>query len=237
MNQNNLKEASFFPSQLIVVYNNGEEYYMEAATIGKQNKPGPFEPMKVEAFTEIAAALSKKHIVEFNSQEALPENILYNCQVPGRMNIIWYLLRPTRKIIFAKGITNKAKKITLKNETMKLPSIIFQYKNNGLSIYCFKENKRPDSTTKLFMAPFMNTSTEGSICLGNAQINRDTRSLSTFIRGCEHAFFDSQFTHTSGNVTKRDYITVIQEAIKKKEFPLKDLIQTHKTLNTLLSNR
>jgi PRTRC genetic system protein B len=226
-----MAEDPFIPQMAIVVYSDGKDNYLEQHTIEfNRKKPifGPGKPLLEDTISTIMGTISKDLIQHHDNVEVIPENILLNCQIPGKMNIIWYLLKPKRKLLFRNVFVFNTEK------PVQLPNLLFQWHQRTLFIYAFKENKLPGFNTKFFKGPFPNTSTNGSVCLGSAVVNTETKSLKTFISSAENAFFNSEFNHGgTGNVTG-SFNAVWEETYKTGIFDPKSLISTDIDLNNLL---
>jgi hypothetical protein len=109
----------FVPVQAIIVYKSAQDFYLEGHTINNTSRKGfHFEeghPLEEDTLMKIFAGLTTKKNQTFTKVEMLPKGILYNCQVPGNFNIIWYLMKPKRKLIFSKTLKLKDTEVTLPN--------------------------------------------------------------------------------------------------------------------------
>lgn len=75
-----------------------------------------------------------------------------------------------------------------------IPALIFACDGHSLQVWAHREETRPVRETALFRAPFFNTDSGGRVCWGNAR-----RPGSLEQASWEAAFFESYFTHGSGN--------------------------------------
>jgi PRTRC genetic system protein B len=219
----------FVPVQAIIVYKSAQDFYLEVHTINNTSRKGfHFEeghPLEEDTLMKIFAGLTTKKNQTFTKVELLPKGILYNCQVPGNFNIIWYLMKPKRKLIFSKTLK-------LKDTEVTLPNLIFQWDGEHLNVYCFLGNKPPNSATQLYRSPFKNTS-NGRVCLGNAEVNTKTNSLSELIKSAENAFLGSRFTHDGSDQSYYPNLSW-KEIIRTGVIPVKKLIRQGINLSSII---
>ncbi len=72
-----------------------------------------------------------------------------------------------------------------------------------LNIRALAENKRPDASTKLAVAPFWNLSDDGRVCTGTMR-RPDSASVAS-IPAWEGGFYESAFTHANvGRLTRHE---------------------------------
>ena len=75
--------------------------------------------------------------------------------------------------------------------------------NGELKIRALTENKRPDASTKLAVAPFWNLSDDGRVCTGTMR-RPDSASVAS-IPAWERGFYESAFTHANvGRLTRHE---------------------------------
>jgi len=227
-----IKKEPFTPRMALVVYGNGNNYYLETHTVDfKHKKPvfGPGFPLMEDTLGSIVGTISKDFVIHHDGFELLPYNILFNQQTPGRMNIIWYFEKPKKKLIFSSEMKMPKKEIII-------PNMVFQYANSVLSVFCYDKEGRPNAGTKMLHSPFPNVNIMGGVCLGSAHVDTKTTSLSTFMRSAEKAFFDSRFTHSSANI-KGSFRETWKMAYKAGEFPVDQLKESHYSLADLVARR
>jgi hypothetical protein len=109
-------------------------------------------------------------------------------------------------------------------------------KREQLYVFAYRSKRLP-ANTQLYSAPFFNVnSVSGSVCLGNAKLQKpETFNFENFIKYWEDKFFLSEFSQlTGGNPTKRNLTLVIknsadvfdhQELKPVKELHFKDLLK------------
>lgn len=103
------------------------------------------------------------------------------------------------------------------------------YRNESLKLHAFKEFKLKD--TKLFKAPFLNTS--GNVCLGSSEFDVETfyrGNASEITDSVIKSFFNSAFTHTGDkDAIHGNILTLSRELLTMTEFPL-DVLKPIKSL-------
>ena len=75
------------------------------------------------------------------------------------------------------------------------PNLLFvvNKKNNSMSVFATATSARPNEKTRLYQAPLMNISENGSICLGSAKLPKDLSQHN--IVAMENCIYDSNFSH------------------------------------------
>ncbi|MDD3887094.1 MAG: hypothetical protein PHI35_09495 [Victivallaceae bacterium] len=80
---------------------------------------------------------------------------------------------------------------------VKLWSLVFMLGKNGFRVYAVKGNERPDAKTKLYYAPFYNT-TQESVCWGSSARSSKSDPVAR-LRDDAETWLASPFTHPGGN--------------------------------------
>lgn len=217
------------PSYALISYSNGSytEYVESCEIKEKEGKYvlGPRQPATLETVQQIARTLKISEQAPELKKEIFPKKLLYFQQLFNGYRILWYRKSALTKLYFAK-------QTKLENCKVKLPGILFDYDCGSLKTYCFLGTSC-NINTKLYVAPFYNQSENGSVCLGSSKIVT-SNLLSTMIKNIEGAFLKSNFTHTSGSNVEGNMFQVWKQAIEDKVFPLDKLIETKKTIKTIL---
>src|SRR5271165_5023690 len=91
--------------------------------------------------------------------EVLPANILAKAD---RM-IVWWTPAQRRQMFYENSEGNAAE---LNGRTFPQPPLVWRVSNGELNVRALTENKRPDGSTKLAVAPFWNLSDDGRVCTG-----------------------------------------------------------------------
>jgi hypothetical protein len=108
-----------------------------------------------------------------------------------------------------------------------VPGLIWKY-TGSLNIWAYKEFKGEE--TELFKAPFMNTSLE--VCIGSSKIHTDSNGHFNVNQAKEKVvkgFFESAFSHVSGEPIKGNLHTLSEELLTMKSFPLSVLLPVNNT--------
>ena len=114
------------------------------------------------------------------------------------------------------------------------PGLVFIIGNGSWYVFAVKGNKRPTSSTPLYVAPYLNVWKGGRICTGNIETPKGELKFST--EAWEEAFFRSYFTHPNqhekGALTSyRGGIFSLWRALMKgRAFPTESLVRAGETL-------
>ena len=114
------------------------------------------------------------------------------------------------------------------------PGLVFIIGKGHWYVFAVKGNKRPTSSTPLYVAPYLNVWAGGHICTGNIETPKGGLKFST--EAWEEAFFRSYFTHP--NVHEKDALTKYRGGIfslwrslmKGRAFPTESLVRAGETL-------
>ena len=181
---------------------------------------GPAQPLTA-AFVESLV----RSLYGSSKAEVLPANVLAKSD---RM-IVWWSA-PCRRQMFYQNSEDKV--AALNGCTFLQPPLVWRAEGGDLMIRALLENKRPDPTTKLAVAPFWNLSDNGRVCTGSMR-RPDGSSVAT-IAEWECGFYESAFTHSNvGRLTrhKGGFEALRGElAGNRKPFPTKMLIALPQTL-------
>jgi PRTRC genetic system protein B len=157
--------------------------------------------------------------------EVLPTNILAKAD---RMIVWWTPMR--RYQMFYENSEGKAAE--LNGRIFPQPPIVWRVSNGELNLRALAENKRPDKTTKLAVAPFWNLSDDGRVCTGTMR-RPDSASVAA-IQAWERGFYESAFTHANvGRMTRHKggfeglWLGLVG---MRQRFPLETLIVLPQTL-------
>lgn len=124
--------------------------------------------------------------------------------------MMWYNKPQKRWIHYKDG------KKSHKNE-VKLPYLVFSLRGKSIYIHATKKNPK-NGKAKMYRAPFPNTSSNGSVCMGNVKIHFKSYEATEVIKYIEEEFFNSYFTH--GNSTRSNTFSLY----KKGAIPNSELI-------------
>lgn len=203
--------------------------FHDIADVGTTNRPNhqimPGTPVTANGLMETLGTLGEEYLFDV---ELFPEMLLSH----SPLHMLWW--RPAGK---ARVYFNCAE-LQKRSAIVPHPALLFAIKNRQWSVFALKESKRPTLETTLYHAPYFNVYDGGGICVGSAAVP-DKPSPSTIPRW-ESAFFDSEFTHVNGSISKtshpRGEYALWKELLDGKftTFPTKFLVPNHQTLGSLL---
>jgi PRTRC genetic system protein B len=160
-----------------------------------------------------------------SSTEVLSDNVL----AKGDRLIVWWT-QACRRRMFYENAEQKA--TALHGHIFPQPPLVWRVDDGGLKIRALRQNKRPDPSTTLAVAPFWNLSDDGRVCTGTMRCP-DSASVAS-LPGWERGFYESAFTHANvGRLTRHPggfEALWSQLRDKRKPFPMATLIQLPQTL-------
>jgi len=191
--------------------------------IDSKNAPpalGPAQPLTVAFIESLTRSLSGSV-----QAEVLPTNVLAKAD---RM-IVWWTPSRRRQMFYE---NSEGKGAELNGRVFPQPPLVWRVSNGELNIRALTENKRPDSSTKLAVAPFWNLSDDGRVCTGTMR-HPDSASAAS-IPAWERGFYESAFTHANvGRLTRHeggfDGLWSGRTG-KRQKFPVETLIVLPQTL-------
>ncbi len=186
-------------------------------------KLGAAKPLTLDFIESLVQSLGGYLDVEF-----LPENILAR----GQRTLAWWTPRQSRRMYFADRDGLKA----ISGSAFPQPALVWMTTGQSLAVRALKENKRPEASTKLCVAPYWNLYEGGSVCQGSMRSPK--KSTVASIRQWEARFFESEFTHGNvGRATrhKGGFEGLWKALAGKRTFPGDTLIQLPQTLEQFLT--
>jgi PRTRC genetic system protein B len=182
---------------------------------------GPAQPLTVAFIESLTRSLSGSV-----QAEVLPGNVLAKAD---RM-IVWWTPAQRCQMFYE---NSEGKAAELNGRIFPQPPLVWKVLNGELSIRALAENKRPDTSTKLAVAPFWNLSDDGRVCTGTMQ-RPDSASVAS-IPAWERGFYESAFTHANvGRLTRHEGgFDGLWSGLagKRSRFPLETLIALPQTLS------
>lgn len=182
-------------------------------------------PVTQEALRSMFGELQRRMTL---NTELIPENVL---SISGD-HMVWWLPACERSVFF------KTKELGERSAKTPHPPLMFAVVKGQWFVYALAKNERPRPETELHFAPYFNVFDSGAICTGSAQVPRGISASAT--AKWEEAFFDSQFTHISGEKKKathpRGEYALWKELLdgEHKTFPVQYLAPFGKTLQEFM---
>ena len=181
---------------------------------------GPAQPLTVAFIESLMRSLSGSV-----QAEVLSANVLAKAD---RM-IVWWTPTRRRQMFYE---NSEGKATELNGCIFPQPPLVWRVSNGELSIRALTENKRPDSSSKLSVAPFWNLSDDGRVCTGT--MRRPNSASVASIPAWESGFYESAFTHANvGRLTRHEGgFDGLWSGLTgtRQKFPLEALISLPQTL-------
>ena len=210
--------------EALLVYGDRQKSFVtrHEVTLQKDAPPalGPAQPLTVAFVDSLVRSLSGS-----SDAEVLPENIL----AKGDGMIAWWTPAQRRQMFYQ---NSEDKAAGLNGRVFPQPPLAWCVKDGDLAIRALTENRRPDATTRLAVAPFWNLSDNGRVCTGSMR-RPDSSNVSSTTEW-ERGFYESAFTHANvGRLTRHPggfEELWVSLAGKRRSFPRETLIVLPQTL-------
>jgi PRTRC genetic system protein B len=207
--------------------------YVESYDIGRNGKPINAHPLTLKEMTALSQVLQSAQEQQdsyLKSRGLLPASILYVNQQAGGY-AVWHSPAQEVSLFFIDGLQIPSGKYYV-------PAMLWKANAEHIQVFALKGKTKPNESTKLYHAPFLNLYQSGQVCMGtvNVDINQST-CLEDFMRKWQQYFFNSYFSHSiSGNSNTRTNTTDLWRSLagSGKPFPAEQLIPTGYTLKQLL---
>jgi PRTRC genetic system protein B len=215
--------------EALLVYGDRQKSFVTRhdITLQKDAPPtlGPAQPLTVSFVESLVRSLSGSCAAEL-----LPENIL----AKGDRMIAWWTPARRRQMFYQ---NSEGKVAELNGRVFSQPPLVWQVHSGDLMIRALTENKRPQSSTKLAVAPLWNLSDNGRVCTGS--MRRPDGATVSSVTDWERGFYESAFTHANvGRLTRHpEGFEGLWSGLagKRKRFPLDTLIALPQTLSQFVS--
>jgi PRTRC genetic system protein B len=216
------------PLNVLVVYKNKvtDDNYIEIHSI-KKGKVMEGVPLKNKTLHELLLFTGKDSQQQLSFRGLIPENILYyNCN-SITPKLVWFEAAIIRNINF-KGTGGGV----VSGEAV-VPSIIFCYEDDQLSVYATKYSsvKEVHENEVLYHLPLPNIHEDCSVCMGtvNMQFKDEVEFVDDIMEVCSERFWDSTFTtfHNEEPLKGRNiYEFWVKQVKEKLSFPREVLLET-----------
>jgi len=221
----------FTLKQALLVYQEGNRAFATLHEV-KSRPAGPSYLCAGQSVTTEFLETLAKGLGASMAAEVLPENVL--ARTPGQ--IAWWSRAQARLMFFGDG---DPKTRHLNGKNYPHPALVFMIRGRELFVRALKENRRPNSDTRLMNAPYWNTDAQGRVCLGSMRVPEEVNASS--LRGWENAYFASEFTHPSGAVRltshRGGFVGLWSSLAERKRFPAKFLAESKQTLQEFVERR
>lgn len=202
-----------------------DQFYVETHRIEK-GKLLEGRPAQKEALEQMAKSIMKQKRIISNG--IIPTTLL----AMNDASLAWFFPAQYRYLYFTD-------RLNIPNGKAGLPPLVFVLRNQTLSVFALKANRRPNLKTRLYNAPFHNVHYSGEVCLGNAKVKK-SNSIAEKLVAWENAFFGSEFSsilHDPLEGTKNVNL-IWKDAIEnEKSFPKECLVEHRiKNVKNLLRN-
>lgn len=229
--------SRFVPQMALIVYacqDGYEKYYIESRPILDGNM-GAGAPLTEKTYNLMVKGLEdkqkkkKEQILSIGG--AIPECLLYFNYEPERLKLIWHRPAEQRVMHFAENLH-------IPEGPAMVPPMLYVAEKGGLKVFALKDNKRPGEKTKLYIPPFHNCSSSGSVCLGSAKAKYPERlEYAKLMEYYEQLFWGSNFTHNGAAEAAGNLNLIWKSQITNPDqpFDLKLLKTAGTTFQSLLS--
>lgn len=230
-----------FPQSLIVIYTDKQErdFYLESRAIISQDNGysfGAAMPLEENKIKRLVKHYNQ-NVSTFKTivnPTIIPEHLLYGNSTEGETTVVWYRPAQSKAINFSKGLT-------LKPAVVNIPATLYCIRKGGLYVFALKDNKRPDSKTPLYHAPFFNIYNDGAVCLGSANIGKAGETFIDELERYEIGFYMAeQNGGTTEGRTKTPLVKLWKGLIKSQNpFDVKELVKhpKYKSLGHFLEGK
>jgi PRTRC genetic system protein B len=208
--------------------------YVESYDIGKYGNPINAHPLTYRETMQLSALFQTTEELKtgyLQSRGVLPNRVLYiNPQQSGYA--VWYTPPQEVPLFFASALG-------IASGRGKVPAMVWKAGRNELMVYALKGNKKPQSKTKLYHAPFFNVYADGRVCMGTVRIKiTESARLEDLMGLWEKYFWNSYFSHLMNefNPVTENIVQLWQTQVSSDDsFPTEVLKPTSFTLQNLLT--
>ena len=171
-----------------------------------------------------------KSLYRLQALSVLPPHVL--ALSPERL--VWFEPARTRALFFE---TQDAYLQTLSGQVFPQPALLFIAGERSLKVFALGSSERPTAETKVYTAPYYNTTTAG-VCLGSAPLPAGLSVSDT--EAYSDAFFHSAFTHGTSERLLRgwggSYGEVWKTAQENGTFSVEHLVGLNKRVETVIND-
>ncbi len=208
------------------------DLYIESYDIGKTGRPVNAHPLSHKELIDLSTVLQSAQELKTDylcSEGLMPANVLH-INPKGTGEVIWYTPAQEVNIYFANALE-------IPNGKAKVPPMIWKAGKESLSVFALNKNKKPNSNSSLFHAPYFNIYRSGSVCMGTVDVKFEDSCLEEFMQRWQDYFWNSYFSHLLDdfNPVTVNIVQLWKSQTKNgKDFPLEILKKTNYTLKDIL---
>lgn len=197
---------------VIAIYNGGKavyhNYHIDSNTLGAG------QPLTNESVAHIFRFINRADFSQsYSFKNILPANVLKFSN--EELFVVWHTKAQKKQLFFKNDVVPTGE--------YPIPRILWVLRGRKLKVFALAKEPTGEGT-KVYMAPFMNISANGDVCMGSAKFSTHSQYYDDIITSVEEAFFNSYFTHTNFNtLIKGNYVEFMQEHQGLSKFPLKVL--------------
>jgi PRTRC genetic system protein B len=181
----------------------------------------PGQPLSRNDFLGIVDTLNG--LTDKQEHSVIPENVL--CR--DAELLAWHIPSHRRRIFFS--TSNKQFNADVNGREVLHPALLFVAKSNGLYVFALASDERPEVSTHVFRAPYMNLYGTGHLCEGTFRFPENLTMDG--IPEWERGFFETHFSHTNMNAREltsfdggHDALWRAMTKTRCKRFPVKSLV-------------
>jgi len=226
----------YHPKAALVIYETAKDKaqcYVEYFDMDKQGRPVNAHPLSVKEAQQLAKALNtatEGGKAFLKPKGIMESNILY-IDPSANGFVMWHTKPAQRQLFFVENLE-------IPNGIASVPSLLWVADKHRLHIYALKTDRKPNTSTALYHAPFFNVYAEGNVCMGTVDVNiKNSASLEEFTQAWESYFFNSYFSHLmqSHNPIQGNCVSLWKQQISTGEpFPKEVLRKTGRTIKNIL---
>jgi PRTRC genetic system protein B len=217
------------PNLILLFYKSQNHSYIESHEV-KENKILAGRPLTKKVLMAMMQECSSSMYKQMGFKGIVPVNFMYYNMNPVIPHLIWKVPASKRKLFFSKDMN-------IPSGVAEVPNLIFEVDNGSFNVFAYKEYVKEN--TQLYLAPFQNVSSNGTVCTGDVKIKDSFDYIEQMMAHYEDVFFRSEF---SGVIDQTEYDGKLnlqtlwhQQIVHKTPFPYEILEKSRIKLKSLLS--
>jgi PRTRC genetic system protein B len=225
------------PDCLLVIYRKEDaparECYIERYGLDEVGMPlagHPLTPLEARKLSRALLAGDRNGQELLTPAGLLPSNVLYLKHGTDPM-AIWHTRAREQALLFRE-------ELRIPSGNANVPALLWAATPENLKIFALETDGRPVPATKLQLAPFFNIHEDGTVCMGDVNVNFSAgANLEDFMREWQNYFFGSYFSHMIAHESpvKVNIVDLWKDLVDTdKPFPVKKLKHSSFTLENLL---